>query len=235
MNSLKRAFILFIPCLLFAQLSSVAYGQELIRFKGVAHHNNGDVAYIEHHRWYINGNQVTSLDTLYMDAKGTPIGKMDTHLRDNPHLPEFVFSDYTQDYLVRFEQNQDGWVATQRRGQQSEMINLGETFSTGTTTGQGLHFYIKDHFEKLIDDGNKVVNYLIPARGKAYRFNIRVHSINKDVVHFKVEITNWFMRLFAPHFELYYDRQTQHLLRYHGPSIFKNDEGRTVTIRYDYS
>jgi hypothetical protein len=52
----------------------------------------------------------------------------------------------------------------------------------------------------------------------------------------RIEMDNWFLRLFAPHVEADYDINSRKLLSYQGVSVVANASGKTVpvTISYEY-
>jgi hypothetical protein len=60
--------------------------------------------------------------------------------------------------------------------------------------------------------------------------------IEGDTIHIRLDIDNWFLRLFAPHVDVEYDLQTHRLLRYEGISNLADASGKysKVVITYSY-
>jgi hypothetical protein len=77
---------------------------------------------------------------------------------------------------------------------------------------------------------------VFPSRLDEYAFRIRKLEEKGDRLSVRLEIDNWFLRLFAPHVDAVYDRKNGHLLRYEGISNILNAEGDhpSVIIHYEY-
>ena len=71
------------------------------------------------------------------------------------------------------------------------------------------------------------------------QFNLRIrkYKLEDDRIRLRIELDNWFLRLFVPHIEAEYDMSTRQLLSYQGVSVVADESGKTVpvTISYAYS
>jgi hypothetical protein len=67
-------------------------------------------------------------------------------------------------------------------------------------TGQGLHFFIRDHLEELARGEIKKVNFLVPLDETSYTFRIGRSSTPAapGVLSLRIESDNWLARLVAP-------------------------------------
>ena len=67
-----------------------------------------------------------------------------------------------------------------------------------------------------------------------YGFRVRVFSTDeaKGLVTFRVEIYNWFLRLFGSHIDATYDYNKRRIIQYHGISnlLDKSQGSHDVTI-----
>jgi hypothetical protein len=70
------------------------------------------------------------------------------------------------------------------------------------------------------------------------QFNVRIYNENFENgrMRVRIDMDNWFLRLFAPHVEAVYDINSRKLLSYQGVSVVANASGKTVpvTISYEY-
>ena len=76
----------------------------------------------------------------------------------------------------------------------------------------------------------------MPSRLKQYKFRIRKRNLDAGILYVRLEIDNWFLRLFAAHVDAEYDLKTRHLLRYDGISNLSDASGdhKKVIITYSY-
>ncbi|MDY6954227.1 MAG: hypothetical protein SWE60_22200, partial [Thermodesulfobacteriota bacterium] len=102
--------------------------------------------------------------------------------------------------------------------------------------GQGFHQFIVHHLEEIAQGEIFHVRLVLPSRLDQFKFRIRKRKIDGKTLHARLEIDNWFLRLFAPHVDVAYDLETGHLLRYEGVSNLEDASGRhkKVTITYAY-
>jgi hypothetical protein len=77
---------------------------------------------------------------------------------------------------------------------------------------------------------------VLPSRLDQYDFRIRKLNLEGDTLYVRLEIDNWFLRMFAPHMDCEYDMKTRRLLRYEGISNLTNGSGKhaDVVITYAY-
>jgi hypothetical protein len=210
----------------------------VLEFTGVARDDSGAVVYREQHRLAYRGERHVSGETRYLSPEGEVIARMDSDYREHPYVPTYRFVD------LRF-QRQDGAevegdrVTVYGRGAADEALQR-ETLALrdDMVGGQGLHHFIRDHLDRLNAGEELRVGFLVPLAGEVYNFRIRQTGVSTsgDTAIFRIDIDNWFLRLFAPYLEVEYDLKNAHLLRYSGPSnLLRPDrEAQTVTIEYRY-
>jgi hypothetical protein len=104
-------------------------------------------------------------------------------------------------------------------------------------TGQGLHFFLRDHLDELVQGSAvKPVQFIVPLEGTYYTFRIRRLDFKSGTVTFAIEADNWLLRLLAPKLQVQYDLTTRRLISYRGPSNLLSDSRtvQNVTITYRY-
>jgi hypothetical protein len=71
------------------------------------------------------------------------------------------------------------------------------------------------------------------------QFDIRIlkNKIEDGLLQIRIELDNWFLRLFTPRVKAEYDLDTRRLISYQGFSLIADESGKNVpvTVFYDYS
>lgn len=209
-------------------------------FQGVARNERGEIVYIEEHRLRYQNGQIKQNDTRYLDAEGKEFAALTSKFTTHPYVPTYDFQDkrFGREDGTRVE---DDVVRVYGRKDQAASKTDGSIKLTDNMiTGQGLHFFLRDHLEEFSREGVvKTVKFLIPLEGDYYTFRIR--PINKPeaapgTLSLLIEIDNVLLRLFAPRLEVQYDVATKRLLSYEGASnLLTGDESvQNVMITYRY-
>jgi hypothetical protein len=212
--------------------------RQVEKFQGVARTAQGDIAYTERHQVVYENGRHRQNQTRYLDASGREIATLDSEFNSHPYLPDYRFSDR------RFGR-EDGTRVTGRQvqvyGREDGKSPLQEKVLTLTDvmiTGQGLHFYIRDHLKELAHPGAvKRVDFLVPLDGTSYAFRILPLAGGRPgTVSFKIESDSFLLRLVAPSLEVTYDLASGQLLSYRGLSnLLSADRGpQQVEITYQY-
>jgi hypothetical protein len=209
-------------------------------FQGVATNESGEIAYIEEHRLiYENGLQQRN-ETRYKDAEGKEFAVLSSNFTSHPYVPNYIFED------LRFGREDRATVEGQRlrlfgRPSQNEpALQSTLKLTDDMVTGQGLHFFLRDHLDELVQEGAiKTVRFVVPLEGTYYTFRIRrldSPTVTPGTAAFVIEADNWLLRLLAPKLEVHYDLASRRLLSYKGASnLLTDDRGvQTVTITYRY-
>ena len=102
--------------------------------------------------------------------------------------------------------------------------------------GQGFNQFIVTRLDALARGEEFRMKLVLPSKLDQYDIRIRKSKIEGDVLHIRVEMDNWFLKLFAPHMDAEYDLKTRRLLRYDGISMVENAGGKNaqVSITYEY-
>jgi hypothetical protein len=103
--------------------------------------------------------------------------------------------------------------------------------------GAGSFFFIRDHLDALIEGRMEKVRFVVPSRLTEYGFRIYAISgreAGEPVMKLRLEIDNWFIRLFAPHVEFDYDKVNRRLQRFRGPTNIVDPEGSLEKARIDF-
>lgn len=228
--------------LLIAVLASGALdagaAERTINYRGTAMDEQGNVVYLESHREVYDGDGLRSNDTRYLDAAGKEFASLDSQFTSYPYLPEYRFEDQRFGRRAGTRISGDQVETYGQTSAQEPLKKAAIKVEPNMVTGQGLHFYLRDHVEELVgNEEETIVQFLVPMEGDHYPFRIRrLPSVKPGTVALRVEAGSWFLRLFAPDFDITYERDSRRLLRYEGPSNLLSDERKpqNVVITYSY-
>ena len=103
--------------------------------------------------------------------------------------------------------------------------------------GQGFHHYMLSNFDALMRGDVILAKLVLPAHMDQFDIRISKNKIEDGRLQVRIEIDNWFLRLFTPHVEAEYDLANRRLLSYRGFSMIADESGKNepVTVSYDYS
>jgi hypothetical protein len=212
-----------------------SYGNTEI-FVGKAVNKRGEAEYTERHEvTYKDGNVIRS-KTTYLDPSNRIIGDLVTEYMPDPRLSSYDFRDMRAKYAdgVRVEGQRMRLFRKQNPQDEVEMAYV--PLMEDQIVGQGFHHFIVLNLEAIASGKVFHVKLVMPSRLKQYKFRIRKRNIDEGILYIRLEIDNWFLRLFAPHVDAEYDLKTRHLLRYDGISNLSDASGayKKVNITYSY-
>ena len=217
-------------------LTAVPAAANIEKFVGKAWSRNGSVEYIEHHRVrYENGRVVESL-TEYFDPDNRKIADLTSTYVFGPQFGSYDFRDIRASYADGAKVLPDKIEVFRKEdpAKQPEIRRLPR--QSNQIVGQGFHQYIRSQLDNIARGEVYHVEMVLPSRLNQYKFRIRKLKIEDSVLSIRLEIDNWFLRLFAPHVDAVYDMNTRRLLRYEGLSNITNAAGKyqDVVIEYSY-
>ena len=228
----EMAVLLFTAVVLSCWVT-IAYGKS---FVGRAVDSDGNLEYVEYHTVKYTNGKVGESQTIYYDANDNKIGELISEYSFGPQFGSYDFRDIRAQYedgakvapdkirLFRKEDLEDDIEEAHLPKEQDQIV------------GQGFHQFIVHNLKKIAQGEDFHVRLVLPAQLDQYDFVIRKREIVGDTLSIRLEIDNWFLRLFAPHIDVEYDMKTRHLLRYEGISNLEDTSGKhqKVTITYSY-
>ena len=225
--------ILFSTAIILRCWITLAYGKT---FVGRAVDSDGNLEYMEYHTVKYTNGKVGESQTIYYDANNNKIGELTSEYSFGPQFGSYDFRDIRAQYedgakvapdkirLFRKEDLEDD-VEEEHLPKEGDQI-----------VGQGFHQFIVHNLEKIAQGEDFYVRLVLPSQLDQYDFRIRKREINGNILSIRLDIDNWFLRLFAPHIDVEYDLRTRNLLRYEGISNLEDASGKhkKVTITYSY-
>ncbi|MGD9032740.1 MAG: hypothetical protein PVJ69_15235 [Desulfobacteraceae bacterium] len=234
---MKRSILILSVLLLLGSVidPNQSFGHTEI-FVGKAVNKSGESEYTERHEVTYEDGKVIRSKTTYRDPSNRIIGDLVTEYMPDPRLCSYDFRDIRAKY-------EDGVrVEGQRMRLFRKLNDLDEVemaympLMEDQIVGQGFHHFIVLNLEAIASGKVFHVKLVMPSRLKQYKFRIRKRNLDAGIVYIRLEIDNWFLRLFAPHVDAEYDLKTRHLLRYDGISNLSDASGdyKKVIITYSY-
>jgi hypothetical protein len=205
-------------------------------FTGEAINKEGQLEYIERHTvTYANGQVIRSL-TKYIDSHNNAIGELVSEYLSNPQFNSYTFKDIRAKY-------EDGVTVAgdrlllYRKTSPEQVVESAQLPKQATQiVGQGFHHFLKRNLEAIAGGEIFHVQLVMPSRLDQFSFRIRKRKVEHQTLHVRLEVENWFLRLFAPNIDCEYDLKTGRLLRYVGISNLEDASGshKEVSISYTY-
>jgi hypothetical protein len=207
------------------------------RVYGKAVNADGDLVFLEEHIVRYEDDRIAALKTIYYDADLKKIGEQAS---DFSHGPQFGSYDFTDE---RLRYNDGARVMSNRiliYCKETPRADIQKKYlkrESNQIVGQGFHQFILANFDALMLGDVITAKLVLPAHMDQFDIRILKNKIEADRLQIRIELDNWFLRLFTPRVEAEYDLDTRRLISYQGLSMIANASGKNepVTVFYDYS
>jgi len=240
MSNIKILNILikvFLPVLVAGLLlpSTPGFAEDQIVI-GKAYNANGELEYIEHHRLSLDGGRTVAIRTVFLDAGFQKIGELFSDFSHGPQFGSYEFTDSRAQYADGAKVTADRIRLYCRRSPGGDMETKSLPMTADQIVGQGFNQFIVTQLDALARGEEFRMKLVLPSKLDQYDVCIRKSKIEGDVLHVRVEMANWFLKLFAPHMDAEYDLKSRRLLRYDGISMVEDTSGKNaqVSITYEY-
>ena len=203
---------------------------------GKAYNANGELEYIEHHRLHLDGDRVVAIRTVFLDTGFQKIGELVSDFSHGPQFGSYEFTDSRAQYTDGARVTADRITLYCRRSPGGDIETKSLPITSDQIVGQGFNQFIVTRLDALARGEEFRMKLVLPSKLDQYEVCIRKSKIEGDVLHVRVEMANWFLKLFAPHMDAEYDLKTRRLLRYDGSSLVEDAGGKNtqVSIMYEY-
>jgi hypothetical protein len=233
----KPRILFLIATLAFFLWVSAASGAVTTEvFSARALNQSSGLEYTENHAVSYENEKVTRSRTLYFDPAGRMIGELISEYLPSPQFNTYSFKDMRAGYEdgVSVEGERLRLFRKKSPGANPESAYL--RIEPDQVVGQGFHHFLRLNLEAVAAGEIFHIKLVMPSRLDQYSFRIRKVKMEGRTLHIRLEIDNWFLRIFAPYVDCEYDLSTRRLLRYVGISNLEDGSGshRKVDIVYTY-
>jgi hypothetical protein len=205
-------------------------------FTGKAVNEKGELEYVENHTITYESDMVVRSRTLYFDPGNRMIGEFVSEYLSSPQFNSYSFKDMRARYEDGVTVEGDRLKLFRKKSPESDLESDFLPMQTNQIVGQGFHHFLRLNLETIAGGEIFHIKLVLPSRLDQYSFRIRKLKIEDRVLAIRLEIDNWFLRLFAPCVDCEYDMTTKRLLRYTGISNLEDASGShgKVDIVYTY-
>jgi hypothetical protein len=205
-------------------------------FTGKAFNGGGQLEYLEEHNIIYEGEKVTRSRTTYLGLDEQVIGSLTSEYAPTPRFCNYTFRDLRRQYVDGARIKTDQICLFRKKGPEGEEETVCLPMDDKQITGQGFHHFIVNQLDAIAAGEVFHVKLAFPSRLDQFGFRIRKKSIEGKNLFIRLEIDNWFLRLFTPHVDVVYERGSGRLLRYEGISNVADASGqfKKVQIKYFY-
>jgi hypothetical protein len=204
-------------------------------FIGKAVNGEGALEYIEHHFLEYEDGKISESRTIYYDPYNQKIGHLISEYSQGPQFGSYDFKDFRAEYQDGAKVTPRGIQLFKKGGSEENVEETTLPRDTGQIVGQGIHHFIADNLEAIAKGEIIHVKMVLPSQLDQFDFRIRKRALEGDTLYVRLEIDNWFLRLFAPHMDCEYDMNTRRLLRYEGISNLTDASGKHAEVVISYS
>ncbi len=198
-------------------------------FKGKAiEAKSGQPIYLEDHKVEYNGPLVKKVITIYLSPDGKEIARLTSIFADNSQLPNTEFIDKRTGYkeITTLKGDEYHIKTISPKGKEKEGSL---SVKNNLVCGQGYHNYIISNMDSFKLNETRELRFIIPSMRDYFTFDLTyLGPLNKekpDEVSFRLDITNWIIKMFADKIQVTYSKKDKVLLRYEGLTNLKNDKG----------
>jgi hypothetical protein len=245
-----------IPCLLLClcavslwapRAQAVSWGpnentsaeNRIATFSGEARNSKGQLIYREENTMVIEKHLVKTIDSKYFSDDGKQIGEMVSDLTKNPYLPDYTYKNFRNQVEngLTLDMDKGEVFLFRKRTGENEFSREKLKYSKDMVGGMGILFFIMDHVAELSTNEKLPVQLLVPAKLDQYDYRIysppsREQEIGK--LSLKLDVSNWFLRLFSSDIKIVYDRTLQKITSYRGTTWVTDENGKSQNVEVKY-
>jgi hypothetical protein len=218
-------------------LAAVSALADVERVYGKAVNADGDLVFWEEHIIRYENERIAALKTIYYDADLKKIGEQASDFSHGPQFGSYDFKD------ERLRYNDGARVMSNRiliYCKESPQADIKKKYlkrESNQIVGQGFHQFVLANLDALMQGDVITAKLVLPAHMDQFDIRIFKNKIEDGRLQIRIELDNWFLRLFTPHVEAEYDLDSRRLISYRGFSLIADESGKNlpVTVYYDYS
>ena len=175
----------------------------------------------------------------YRDQNGILIVTRNVNFTANALRPSFELKDLRNGYLEGAEVVPNGIRVYSGGSADDPFREKTLQVPEPAIVDAGFNYYIAQHFNRLIQGEKLTFNFVAPSQLDYFGFRMymdkQMQYKGRSAVLIKMDIDNFFLRLFVDPIKLIYDTQTRSLVMYEGISNIYNEEGKSYKVRMEFA
>lgn len=188
-----------------------------------------------------NGNP-DEMEVIYRNEAGRLLARKLLDYSSGPTTPSFVQQNFYSSEVIEVDLKAGSVTMSVLDAVNAAPKKSSSTQTDGTlpiVIDAGFDEYIRRNWDSLLAGDKKSFLFPFAERDKLVELRIKKAACSyPSETHqcFKLELSNWFIRMLVSPIELGYDPELQRLMRYRGLSNIGDGKGNgsVVDIRYDY-
>ena len=232
-------YILFLSLFYF---SNVFGAQDYNKFVGTAKNDAGEIVYYEDHQVEHNDQgQIIRIQTRYLrpNKKKEIFARLESKFLTSGFVPVSSFEDLRNGHQENTSLEDGELFIIHSNSSTEKKSKKALELTSNMVMGQGYHNYIVSNLDDFEVDEKRVLDFVVPAKQTYYKFNLTYlgeKKENPDLVTLRLDITNWFLSLFASKIEVDYDPKSKRLMAYRGLTNIEDDDGdnQSLNITFQY-
>lgn len=188
-----------------------------------------------------NGNP-DELEVIYRNEAGVLLARKLLDYRSGPTTPSFVQQNFYSSEVIEVGLQADKVTMTVLDAVNSEPKKVSATQTDGKlpiVIDAGFDEFVRSNWDSLVGGAKKSFLFPFAERDKLVELRIKPAACTYPSATdqcFKLELSNWFVRMLVDPIELGYDPEQRRLTRYRGLSNIGDGKGNgsVVDIRYNY-
>ena len=203
---------------------------------GKAFNKAGNVEYFEEHMVQYKNGRIAAIITTYYSDSAQKIGSQLSDFSKGPQVASYDFKDERRQYNDGVQVMSDQILIYCKDTPDTETKKKYISRESDQIIGQGFNQFIVSRLDALARGDRFSAKLVLPAQMDQFNVRISKHKIEENRMVVRIELDNWFLRLFTPHVEAEYDLNTGRLLQYQGVSMISDGSGKTVKVTtvYEY-
>ncbi|MGE3760154.1 MAG: hypothetical protein AB7H97_20485 [Pseudobdellovibrionaceae bacterium] len=235
---MKTFFIPFL--LLMMSFADAAESGRLKVISAVARKNGGEVVYTEKHEIRMNSDgSLSQARTDYFAPDRTLRAVLETDFKNGLAATDYTFIDKRDGSAHGVVAKPNGYLVWKKNkdGKREEELIEKRDFKDKdlVVAGQGLFFYLRNHLKTFKKGDSIPVKLLFPGRLDYFSFDLTVHEEGSRFVSFRMNANNILLSLFIPSLRFKFDRDSNEIVEYTGPSNLVDDRGGMQKVEISYN
>ncbi len=188
-----------------------------------------------------NGNP-DEMEVIYRNETGSLLARKLLDYSSGRTTPSFVQQNFYSSEVIEVDLKAGNVTMAVLDAVNSEPKKVSSTQTDGTipvVIDAGFDEYVRSNWDSLLAGEKQSFLFPFAERDKLIELRIKKTACSYPTENhqcFKLELSNWFVRMLVSPIELGYDPELQRLMRYRGLSNIGDGKGNgsVVDIRYDY-
>ena len=208
---------------------------EMQKVYGKAHNLNGELEYVEEHVIQYDNSKIVAIDTTYYDAESRKIARQSSEFSHGAQFGGYDFTDERHHYNDGARVTSDRILIYKKENPSADMEKKYLLKKPDQIVGQGFYQFVAANLDDLAQGRIISAKLVLPAQMDQYDVRISKKQIQDKRILLKVELDNWFLRLFSPTIQFEYDLETRQVLWYRGVAMVSNKDRQNVEVVTTYS